>query len=186
MLGMVIVAIVGMPGCGKSEAARPFTEKGFEYIRFGQIVIDELNKRGLPIEEDYERQIREEFRERYGMAAMAVLSIPKIERAVKKKKDVLIDGLYSWEELLVLRKHFPKLKVVAVYASPAKRYKWLAKRKDRPLGEEEAETRDKAEIENLNKGGPIAIADFTVLNEGTKKELQEAVKKIIRKIKREK
>ena len=180
---MAIVAIVGMPGAGKSEVANSFREKGFEYIRFGQIVIDEVAKRGLPIEEDYERQIREEFRERYGMAAMAVLSIPKIEAALKRGKNVLIDGLYSWEELLVLRKSFPELKVLAVYASPEKRYKRLSKRKTRPLSEEEAEARDKAEIENLNKGGPIAMADYTVSNEGSKKELTEQVEKVLRKLK---
>jgi dephospho-CoA kinase len=181
---MAIVAIVGMPGCGKTETAQPFIKKGFEYVRFGQIVVDEVKKRQLPVEEDYERQIREELRERYGMAAMAALSVPKIENALKAKKDVLIDGLYSWEELLVLRKRFPKLKLLAVYASPATRYKRLAKRKARPLLPEEAAARDRAEIENLNKGGPIAMADFTVLNDGPKKELQKQVESVLRKLRK--
>jgi dephospho-CoA kinase len=182
----MIVAIVGMPGSGKSEAAKVFVKSGFECIRFGQIVVDELRRRGLPVEEVYERQIREEFRERYGMAAMAVLNIPKIQSALHEKKGVLIDGLYSWNELLVLKEQFPGLRVIAVFASPTVRYKRLAARRERPLTLEEAEARDRAEIENLEKGGPIAMADFTVLNEGTKKELESELKKIIAKIKREK
>ncbi|MAG22445.1 MAG: dephospho-CoA kinase [Candidatus Diapherotrites archaeon] len=183
---MVIVATVGMPGSGKSEAADVFIAKGFDYIRFGKIVVSEVKKRGLPVEEDYERQIREEFRERYGMAAMAILNIPKIEASVKAKNDVLIDGLYSWEELIVLRERFPGLKLLAVYASPETRAKRLAKRKIRPLTAEELSSRDRAEIENLHKGGPIAIADYTVLNETTKPNFLAEVKKIVTKIKRKK
>lgn len=182
---MVIIALVGMPGCGKSEASRVFTQKGFECIRFGQVVLNELIKRRLPVEEDYERQIREEFRERYGMAAIALLNIPKIEAALRQGKDVLIDGLYSWEELLLLKKRFPGLKLVAVFASPSTRYKRLAKRKERPLVKEEAMARDAAEIENLNKGGPIAMADFTVVNENTKKDFERELRKIITKIKKQ-
>ena len=46
----------------------------------------------------------------------------------------------------------------------------LSKRKIRPLTEEEARSRDISEIENLHKGGPIAMADFLVVNDGSEKE----------------
>ena len=35
----------------------------------------------------------------------------------------------------------------------------------RPLTGSEARTRDYAEIENLHKGGPIAIADYLIVND---------------------
>jgi dephospho-CoA kinase len=38
---------------------------------------------------------------------------------------------------------------------------------------QEAAGRDKSEIENINKGGPIAIADFTIVNEASLEELRE-------------
>jgi len=179
---MVIVAVVGMPGAGKSEAAKLFIANGFERVYFGGIVVDEVSRMGLPVNEFNERAVREELRERQGMAAMAVLSIPKIEAAVKQGKNVLIDGLYSWEELLVLREKFPELKVIAVYASPSSRYKYLAKRNHRRLSIQEAKARDRSEIENLNKGGPIAMADYTVSNEGSKAELKKQVQAILKEI----
>ena len=55
--------------------------------------------------------------------------------------------------------------VVAVWSSPEDRYKRLSRRKVRPLTPEQARSRDYAEIENMNKGGPICMADFTILND---------------------
>jgi dephospho-CoA kinase len=43
----------------------------------------------------------------------------------------------------------------------------------------EAEQRDYAEIENVEKGGPIAIADYTIVNDGTRKGLFLAMDKLL-------
>jgi dephospho-CoA kinase len=55
----------------------------------------------------------------------------------------------------------------------------LAKREFRPLTEEEALSRDYAELENLDKGAPIAFADYTVINDGTLDELHQALNKFL-------
>jgi dephospho-CoA kinase len=47
------------------------------------------------------------------------------------------------------------------------RYARLANRPERPLTAQEAELRDYAEIENIEKGGPIAIADYMLVNDST-------------------
>ena len=67
--------------------------------------------------------------------------------------------------------------------SPATRYARLSKRKVRPLNTEEAAGRDKAEIENVNKGGPIAMADFTILNELSLESLKQATEKVVAALK---
>jgi len=72
---------------------------------------------------------------------------------------------------------------VAAWTSPATRYERLAGRRTRPLTKVEAAGRDRAEIENLNKGGPIAMADRIVVNECTLDNLKEQVERIIREIK---
>ena len=61
--------------------------------------------------------------------------------------------------------------MLAVSSSPATRYARLGSRGERPLTPEEAASRDRAEIENLNKGGPISVADYTLVNEGSLKEM---------------
>ncbi len=179
---MKIAALVGMPGSGKSEVARVFEQNGFYRIRFGDITDEEVAKRGLPLNESNERVIREALREEHGMAAYAVLNTPKIEKALQKT-NVVIDGLYSWEEYLYLKSKFPdNFYIVAVWASPKTRYARLAERKIRPLTSAEAAARDKAEIENVKKGGPIAMADFTVTNESSLEYLIEQTQKVVSKI----
>jgi dephospho-CoA kinase len=174
-----VVAIVGMAGSGKSEAARFFEMGGYKRVRFGDITDSEIKKRGLELNEENERAVRQELRREHGMAAYAILNIPRID-ALIKSADVVVDGLYSWEEYTLLKgKYEGKFKVVAVYASPLTRYKRLAGRMRRPLKLEEAVSRDKTEIEDSKKGGPIAMADFTIINEFTVDDLKKEAKKIL-------
>jgi len=174
-----IIAIVGLCGSGKSEVSHTLLAKGFTYIRFGQLTIDELEKRGLEINEANERQVREELREKQGKEAYARLNIPKIDEAIRKN-NVVIDGLYSWEEYLVLReKYSNSLEVWATYTPKNLRYERLSKRTERPLTKEEIDSRDKAEIENLNKGGPIAIADYTIINDASLDVLKKKVEELL-------
>jgi dephospho-CoA kinase len=174
-----VVAIVGMAGAGKSEVARVFEEHGFKKVRFGDITDEELKNRGLESNEENERYIREQLREKHGMAAYAKLNLPKIDSSLKSS-NVVVDGLYSWEEYTLLKKRYGgKLSVLAVWASPATRYARLTHRAKRPLTLEEAANRDKSEIENSNKGGPIAMADFTIVNESSLEDLEKETEQVL-------
>lgn len=176
---MKVVAVVGMPGSGKSEVARVFEQNGFTRVRFGDITDAEVRKRGLELNEKNERDVREQLRQEHGMAAYARLNLPRIDAALQKSY-VVIDGLYSWEEYNFLKDHYKNnFSVIAVWASPQTRYARLADRATRPLTPAEAASRDRAEIENTNKGGPIAMADFTVANESTLEDLRQQVRKVI-------
>ena len=176
---MIVVSIVGMTGAGKSEVAMVFEENGFTRIRFGDVTDKEIEKRGLELNEENERYVREFLRKGYGMAAYAKLNLPRIDE-VSKYSDVVIDGLYSWEEYTFLKDYCGKdFYVVAVWASPKTRYARLTTRLNRCLTPEEAASRDKAEIENINKGGPIAMADFTIINESSLESLRKEASRII-------
>jgi len=81
--------------------------------------------------------------------------------------------------------------VIAVYAPPQLRYERISKRisnkfdkklRNRPFTIKEAKARDYAEIENLEKGGPIAMADYTILNPEDLKFLMKQVKVIYEEI----
>ncbi len=179
----MILAIVGMTGSGKSEATSYLVEKGFSKIRFGQITMDILEERGLPVNEANERKVREELRKMHGMAAYAVKNIPKIRRLLEETKKIVLDGLYSWEEYLRLKEEFPQIKILCIYSSPKDRYARLEKREVRPLTSDEAFSRDRSEIENLHKAGPIAMADHTLINDGSIGDLRRRIDKIVGEIK---
>lgn len=160
-----LIAIVGMPGAGKSMVADFFRKKGIPVLRFGDQTDIGLKELGLPLNEKNERMYREQLRKEIGMAAMAIKIEPRILAAARDHSTIVLDGLYSWEEYTYLVKKFPQLQLLCIYAPPEIRYERLSKRPVRPLTREEARGRDIAEIENLNKGGPIALADTLIINE---------------------
>ncbi|MFC2044492.1 AAA family ATPase [Chloroflexota bacterium] len=179
---MKVVSIVGMVGSGKTEVAKLFEQKGFARIRFGDVTDKEIRRRRLKLDENNERYIRELLRQEHGMAAYAKLNLPIIDQTLKDS-DVVIDGVYSWEEYLFLKDYYAdNFCVVAVWAPPKKRYARLTGRQDRRLTTAEATSRDRAEIENINKGGPIVMADFTIINESSFDDLAEETKRLIPKI----
>ncbi len=182
-----LFAIVGMCGSGKSVACDALRDLGWKYIRFGQLTIDRLKERGLSINEANEKAMREDLRKEYGMGAFATLTLPKIEEALETG-NVVIDGLYSWTEYKILKQKFgERLSVVCIYASPSTRYSRLANRNTheadketrmRSLTREEAQKRDYSEIENIEKGGPIAMADYTIVNEFGESDLASGIRGI--------
>lgn len=183
-----LVAIVGMCGSGKSVLSDALVAEGCGYLRFGQIVMDEIKNKGLEVSEQNERSIREGFRKEHGMGAFAILNIPKFDELLEKS-NVVGDGMYSWDEYKILKeKYGSNFFTIAVYATPQMRYERLEKRfsdandtalRNRGFSREAAAARDKAEIENIAKGGPIAMADYTILNIGTMEEYQVQIKKFI-------
>jgi len=184
-----LVCIVGMCGSGKSEVANALIKEGYEYLRFGQITLDEIKKRGLPINEANEKAIREEFRKNHGMAAYATLNFPNFDQMLKKS-NVVGDGLYSWSEYKVLKQRYGKqLIIIAVCASPEIRYFRLENRSSkykndpkaiyRSISPQDAQKRDYSEIENIEKCGPIAMADYYLVNESDLEELNQQIKNMI-------
>lgn len=184
-----IVALVGMTGAGKTEAAQYLSRRGLAYLRFGQLIVDEARRRG-GVGEKYERPLRGEFRKKYGMAALAKLNLPRLQRLLQKSS-VVIDDLYSWEEYKFLRQKFGQKRVVlvAICASPTVRYARLTSRhfdkhKDklalyRAYSPREAEARDFNQVEKQSQGGPIAMANYFVVNEKSAGFLRKALRKVL-------
>lgn len=168
-----IVAVTGMPGSGKSTAIKVAKELGYSCIRFGQLTIDTVRERGMEVTPENEQIVREDLRKKHGMAAYATLNLPTIEQMLGKN-NVVIDGLYSWSEYKVLKeKYGDRLTMLAIHVPPKLRYQRLSARKtdisdkdlnNRTISKEDAMKRDVAEIENIEKGGPIAMADHMIVN----------------------
>jgi len=162
-----LLVIVGMPGAGKSTLVAYLAKRGWPVVYFGGITLEEIRKRRLDHSQENEKAVRESLRAIHGQEAYAKLSLPVIQGNLQQHPTI-VDGLYSWAEYTWLRQRLPnQMYVIAICADRQVRYARLASREVRPLKLFEAERRDFAEIENIQKGGPIAIADFTLLNNGS-------------------
>ncbi len=174
------LALVGMPGAGKTLCARHLEQRGYFQYRFGSIIVDEVVERGWTITPENERIVREEIRANEGMDAIARRALPQLKATLASHQSVVIDGLYGFGEYKLLRQELgADMVVVAVLAPRWLRYSRLASRPERPLTAAEAEARDYQEIEKLEKGGPIALADFYLHNDREPETLLAALDALV-------
>jgi len=175
-----------MAGSGKSSVIQHLQAKyDWPKVYFGEATFDRMQEEGLELNYDNERKTREKLRQEMGMGAYAELALPKLEKALQASQVVLAESLYSWEEYKILKQRFTSaFKVLAVYASPATRFRRLAdRRQERPVkDEDEFLARDYSEIENTDKGGPIARADFTVINESALEDCHDQIDRFIQSL----
>jgi dephospho-CoA kinase len=178
-MNKTILAIVGLAGAGKTESTEYImTKTNWPKIYFGQVV-DGAKEQYGEINEANERKVREALRAEHGMAALAVANLEKIKELFANG-NVIIESLYSWEEYQTVKKEFGEnFKVLAIYTSFETRVKRMENRPLRPLTREQLESRDSSQIENLHQAGPIAKADWTINNEGSKEELYKNIDQIL-------
>ena len=113
-----LIALVGMPGSGKSVAAEFFKKRNIPVLRFGDQTDIGLKELNLLRNEKNERWYREKLRVDFGMAAMAIKIEPRIVQLSKTTNTIVLDGLYSWEEYVYLKHRFLQLKLLCMYAPP--------------------------------------------------------------------
>ena len=162
-----IIAFVGLAGSGKSVAVEYLTEKGIPKAYFGGVIYKAMEEAGIEITWDSQKTFREEIREKEGKDFVVKRIIKEVQDLIASgQHKIVLDGLYSWSEYKILKHEFPgEMTVIAVATPKHLRYQRMANRPERPMTSQEIDERDWAEIENLEKGGPIAIADYFVHND---------------------
>jgi len=165
-----IIAFVGMPGSGKGTCTDYLHEKyGWPIVHFGHMFYEEMQRRGLDNVKD-ENWFRPKLREEQGPDVLAKLAAAKAEALAKDDQTrIVFDGLYTWGEYTYLRQKFgDSLLVIAVTAPRQERYRRILSRHDehrKYTSAEQIQAREITEIEEIDKGGPIAIADYTLTND---------------------
>lgn len=187
-MGNVITAIVGMCGTGKSVAAKYIEETfNFKSVYFGGYILEEVKNRNLEVNRTNEKIVREDLRDKYGLDVVARRASDAIKSYLADGSSVIIDGLYSFSEYLYLKEKFAaQLIMLAVHTSRKLRYQRLGARKVRPLTSAQVDERDLMEIKNIEKGGPIAIADYHIVNDGTIQDLHKSIERFFNDLKLEK
>lgn len=179
-----IIAFVGLAGSGKTEASEYVVSKKYPKVYFGSFVLDEMAKAGIEHTEENEKKFREDLRKEKGKDYIALKIIDQINDLFNAGQHrVVVESLYTWTEYKTLKQAFPgELIVIAMVAPKRLRHRRLAERPIRPLNQSESDSRDWAEIENLEKGGPIAIADYYIDNGANLDDLHHKIDDLLNEI----
>ena len=181
----MIVGITGTLGAGKGTIVEYLKTKGFTHYSVRSFIVEEIKKRGLPINRDTMVLIGNKLRE----ANSPSYIIEKIyEKAKLENSNTVIESLRTIGEVEALRKK-KDFYLFSVDADIERRYDRILKRKIESdfVSFEEFVSNEKREMENKdlfkqNLKRCIEMADFKFENNGTIEDLYKGVEKILIKL----
>jgi dephospho-CoA kinase len=164
---ILIVALTGMPGAGKTTVANYLAQKGIPLLIMGDVVREAAQNDGLEPTSENLAKLMIRLREKNGPEAIAHLIANKIKTMKNEDKEfavVIVDGIRGMAEIQVL-KHVGQIKLLAIHGSILTRYSHIRERarSDVPSNINEFDKRDRVEME-VGISDVIALADETISN----------------------
>jgi len=176
---MKLIAFVGMPASGKSEAAAIAKKLGIPVVNMGDVVREETARRALPPTDENIGGTGTALRNEEGMDVIAKRSVPKI-RAIRSKV-VVVDGIRNIHEIEYYKKEFGNdFKLIAIKTPFNIRFERVKKRarSDDMNSMEELKRRDEREKGwGLNRA--IEKADINSDNTGTIEEFRKKMEQLL-------
>jgi dephospho-CoA kinase len=186
-----IFVVVGMPGAGKSEVSRFCKEQGIAMFRTGDVIREEVVKRGLELVPENSEKIARQLREEQGMDVAARVTM---EKAMKlPDRLVCLEGPRDMHELAYISKN-SDMTLVVVKADDRARFERLVGRgksgrdpgntvrgNRNPRDAQEFEWRDQRELERGLKEvlGTRKYSRIVIDNNSTPDELKKRVLKLL-------
>jgi dephospho-CoA kinase len=177
----LVIGLAGMPGSGKSLVVETAFELGYSIVVMGDVIRQETVKQGLELNPQNVGKVMLQLRAEGGNSVIAQKCIPKIEEQASQK--VIVDGLRSLYEADAFKAHFAKFSLVAVHASPEKRFNRLfnRRRSDDPDVWEVFRERDMREL-SVGLGNVIAMAEQMIVNDNSVEQVKAKVKESFQRI----
>jgi dephospho-CoA kinase len=171
---MKIFIIVGMPASGKGIADEYALKEGYPCFSTGDIVREELKKRGLAPGPDTMAALSSELR---GEDGMGVTRLALAKALGHEDPVVFLEGMRSWPEVELIRKKAAAVVVAFLAPRPLRKGRIVARGRadDSP---EAFDARDRREID-YGAAIPIALADAYVLNTSTMEAAVEDLHRIV-------
>ena len=124
---MKIIAFVGMPASGKSEAARIASKMGIPVVNMGDVIRKEVLRRGLEPTDSNTGMVATDLRKCEGMDAVARHCISQIREAGSEL--VVVDGVRGIAEVECFRQEFGTgFILISIYTPIEVRFSRIQKR----------------------------------------------------------
>ncbi len=174
MMDRTIICIAGLPGSGKTMAAKILSRKGLKVVEMGDVIRQRMNKEHVNPNEIRSYVIN--MRRRYGKTIFARNTISAVRRS--GKDNVIIAGLRSKQELDLFRNKLKGVYLLALVAPMKLRFERVRYRRNHENMSNLNKFKEREEQEKTayilnrreSKNGAlklIEIADFVVYNTGS-------------------
>jgi dephospho-CoA kinase len=179
----MIIGLTGTIGAGKGTVVDYLVrEKVYAHFSARQFIVEEIERRHLPVNRDTMTEVANDLRADFGGAYIIE---QLMVRAQASGKDAVIESIRTTGEVESLRKN-PNFKLWAVDAPSRVRFERNRARKsetdnvtyEKFLADEKRESTSHDPAKQ-NLPACIALADLVLINEGTIRDLEEKVKKVL-------
>ena len=176
----MIIGVAGYPCSGKNEVSSQLKKRGFKIFHMHEVVMEEVKKRGLEINEKNMGMVANRIREEYSKGYIASCMVER----TRQHENVCIDGIRDFHETNIFRNAFGKnFILIAVTAGRETRLKraLLRGREDDVKDKEAFYEKDAREASwGLDKA--LEQADLSIDNEGSFAEFKKKVKSALDKM----
>ncbi|MFH1545422.1 MAG: AAA family ATPase [archaeon] len=181
---MNAIIVVGLARSGKDTVAE-FIERDYGLKKFvlSDVLAEELRKRGRKVSKKGMVELGDELRKKHGMDIVARKLYKKIIKS-KSKKDVLIVGARSIEEVNYFRKRMKKIFIVKIETPLKERFSRRSSLDPSTL--KEFRKRDLIDKKNKGMEKVLSKADYIIKNNSGKMELHKKIGFLIENIYKQK
>jgi dCMP deaminase len=180
----MIIGLTGKNASGKGEVAEFLKHRSFYYHSLSDVIRDELNRKKTPVTRDTLIAAGNELREKFGPDILAKRILEKID----PNQNYVVDSIRNPSEIQALRQteRFSLLNIDAPEQVRFERIKARGREND-PHTLDEFRKKEEAERKNLSKTKQSiedcqALADFTILNDGSLQELHSKVTEVVTRL----
>lgn len=166
-----------MPGAGKSEAMDLAKRRGLPVVRMGDLIWEEVERRGLPRDATHVGRVANDMRETEGKDVWSKRTAARVREVAREAELVLIDGIRSNHEVETFRAELgPDFLLVAIHTDPAHRHARMQERgrADDATDPSILRERDAREL-GWGIAQAIALADHMIVNDGDLPEFRAKV-----------
>lgn len=183
---MTIIGITGTLGAGKGTVVEYLKQHGFEHFSAREFITDEVRRRGIPVSRDTMTPVANDMRAKNGHDFIA---IGLYELASKQGGDAVIESLRTPGECKYL-KGKGDFVLLAVDADRKLRYQRALSRgsetddvsfEEFVAHEEREMTSDDPNKQNI--AACIKLADYVLINNGTREEFDKQIEDVLNQIK---
>ncbi|MFH6786297.1 MULTISPECIES: AAA family ATPase [Methylobacterium] len=179
-----VIGLCGFAGVGKSTALSYLAEKtnaGGVYL--GDIVLEEVRRRGLPESRESEKIVRSELRE-HNRAELVSRSIEHIRQILISGRSVIVDAILLPEEreCLIFSLSGYDVYILKISVELEHRVDRLGIRAKRPHTIGEIQDRDNFEVDRLHIDHVFKMATHAIDNNGVEEKFKNDLDEFIQAI----